>query len=60
VSAYHIIVEEETKNKDEDNNVAANNDHSVPEIQRTNGLEDSDRNYGNVKMKYHAGTTRRS
>ena len=56
VSAFHIMAEEETKDKDDDNTVAANDAHSVPEIQITNDLEDSDRNDGNSKMKYNAGT----
>ena len=56
VSAYHIMAEEDTKDKDDANIVAATDAHPVPEIQITNDLDDYDRNYGNVKMKYHAGT----
>jgi hypothetical protein len=56
VSAFHIMAEDVTKDKDDDNILAATDAHSVPEIQITNDLEDYDRNHGNVKMKYHAGT----
>jgi hypothetical protein len=56
VSAFHIMVEEETKDKDDAIIEAATDAYSVPKIRITNDLEDHERNYGNVKMKYHAGT----